>query len=171
LQRDFDIALIELGELKFDVAPFDLAGLVRDVVGGLEQSDTPRDFVVEVPDGLPAALGDEKRQSQVLHNLLSNAVKFSPAGSQVSVLVAPEDSMIRISVRDEGSGIASEDQPRLFQRLSRLDANQPGTGLGLYMAKAMVEAQGGQIQVQSKHGKGSCFSYTVPIATQESADS
>ena len=167
LQRDFDMALIELGELRYDLAPFDIAELVRDVVGGLEQADSQRDFVVDVAEGLPLALGDEKRQTQVLHNLLSNAVKFSETGSEIGVSAALDNSMVRVSVRDRGPGIPPEDQERLFQRLARLHTDKPGTGLGLYMSKAMVEAQGGQIQVESRPGEGSCFSYTVPIAPAE----
>lgn len=171
LQRDFDMALIELGELLYESAPFDLIELIKDVVDGLEQADSQRTFAVDVADGLPKALGDEKRQTQILHNLLSNAVKFSETGSQIDVAAALEGSMIRVSVRDRGPGILPEDQERLFQRLSRLDSDKPGTGLGLYMAKAMVEAQGGQISVESSIGAGSCFSYTVPIAVAEEARS
>ena len=167
LQRDFDMALIELGELRYEVAPFDLTDLVKDVVEGLEQSETQRRFVVDIANDLPPALGDEKRQTQVLHNLLSNAVKFSDDGSEIAVAALREDPMIRVSVRDKGAGIAPEDQQRLFQRLSRLASDKPGTGLGLYMAKAMVEAQGGEIQVESHLGEGSCFSYTVPIAAAD----
>ena len=164
LQRDFDLALIELGELRYEIEPFDLAALIRDISDGLEQSDTEHVFKVDIEDGLPAALGDEKRQSQILHNLLSNAVKFSGAGSEISLEAAREGPMIRVSVRDRGPGISPEDQARLFQRLSRLETSEPGTGLGLFMAKAMVEAQGGAIQLDSRPGHGSRFSYTIPVA-------
>lgn len=164
LQRDFDMALIELGELRYEIAPFDLAELVREVARSLEQSAADRVFVVEIADDLPPARADEKRQSQILHNLLSNAVKFSGPGSEVKLSVAAESTMIRVSVRDQGPGISPEDQERLFNRLARLGSTKPGTGLGLYMSKAMVEAQGGEIAVQSRVGAGSCFSYTVPVA-------
>lgn len=164
LQRDLDVSLIEQGELHYDIAPFDLAQLVRDIVGSFEQSGSDRRFVVRLPAQLPDALGDEKRQSQVLHNLLSNAVKFSPAGSTITVDVAPEDGFLKVSVADEGEGIDDKEQLKLFQRLSRLQTSAPGTGLGLYMAKAMVEAQGGAIWANSAPGAGSTFSYTVPIA-------
>lgn len=165
LQRDFDMALIELGELRYEIAPFDLPALIQDVIEGLEQSETERRFILDIAGDLPAASGDEKRQTQVLHNLLSNAVKFSDPGSEIAVSALREDSKIRVSVRDQGTGIAPEDQERLFQRLSRLETGKPGTGLGLFMAKAMVEAQGGEIWLESCVGEGSCFSYTVPVAT------
>ncbi len=164
LQRDLDVSLIEQGELRYDIAPFDLRGLVCDIVDTFEQSGSDRVLTVEMPDPLPRALGDEKRQSQILHNLLSNAVKFSPRGSTIRVEVVRTQDHIRVSVADEGEGIDDKGKLKLFQRLSRLGSSAPGTGLGLYMAKAMVEAQGGEIWADSRPGTGSRFSYTVPLA-------
>lgn len=164
LQRDLDVSLIEQGELHYDIAPFDLAQLVRDIVDSFEQSGPNRRFLVQLPAHLLAGMGDEKRQSQVLHNLLSNAVKFSPAGSTITVEVVELEGFLEVSVADEGRGIDDKDRLKLFQRLSRLETSAPGTGLGLYMAKAMVEAQGGEIWAESRPGAGSRFCYTVPIA-------
>lgn len=165
LQRDLDVSLIEQGELRYDIAPFDLCRLVRDIVESFDQSGSGRRLDVEMPPDLPSALGDERRQSQILHNLLSNAVKFSPEGSTITVEVARADDLLRVTVADQGRGIDEKGKLKLFQRLSRLESSAPGTGLGLYMAKAMVEAQGGSIWADSTPGKGSRFSYTVPIAT------
>lgn len=167
LQRDLDVALIEQGELRYDIAPFDLVRLVCDIVESFDQSGSGRKLDVQMASGLPSAIGDERRQSQILHNLLSNAVKFSPEGSTVSVDVAltEERDFLRVSVTDQGRGIDEQGRSKLFQRLSRLESSAPGTGLGLYMAKAMVEAQGGTIWADSTPGKGSRFSYTVPAAT------
>jgi PAS domain S-box-containing protein len=169
LQRDFDLALIELGELRYELEPFDLEAVVREVVDGIEQSDANRVFAIEVPPEVPEALGDSRRQSQILHNLLSNAVKFSPPGSTITVSVQPSGSMLEVAVSDEGPGIDKESQARLFQRLSRLESKAPGTGLGLYMSRAMVEAQGGEITLRSSPGQGSTFAYTVPRADGRTA--
>ena len=164
LQRDLDVSLIEQGELHYDIAPFDLSKLVCDIVDSFEQSGSERVFTVHMPETLPPALGDEKRQSQVLHNLLSNAVKFSPPGSMIGVEVVQTGDRLRVSVSDQGDGIDDKGKMKLFQRLSRLESSAPGTGLGLYMAKAMVEAQAGEIWADSAPGAGSRFCYTVPVA-------
>lgn len=167
LQRDLDVALIEQRELGYDIAPFDLGRLLCDTVATFDQSGTRRRFAVDVPERVPLALGDEDRQSQVLHNLLTNAVKFSPEGSTITVAVTPGERFLRVSVADEGTGIDEKSRLKLFHRLSRLDSSAPGTGLGLYMAKAMVEAQGGEISADSIPGSGSRFWYTVPVAPSE----
>ncbi|HJR45052.1 MAG TPA: PAS domain-containing sensor histidine kinase [Actinomycetota bacterium] len=164
LQRDLDVALIETGELHYEIEPFDLDRLVRDVLDGFEQSGAGRGFAFRSDGGLPSALGDERRQTQILHNLVSNAVKFSPEGSTVTVEVEREGGELRVTVSDEGPGIAEADLALLFKRLSRLESSEPGTGLGLYMAKSMVEAQGGRIWAESTPGRGARFTYTVPIA-------
>ena len=166
LQRDLDVSLIEQGELQYDINPFDLARLVCDIVEAFEQSETGRRLEVEMADDLPKAVGDERRQSQVLHNLLSNAVKFTPEGSTIRVSVAQRAGFLQVSVADEGDGIDEKGRGKLFKRLSRLESSAPGTGLGLYMAKAMVEAQGGEIWADSSPGHGSTFCYTVPVADQ-----
>jgi signal transduction histidine kinase len=162
LQRDFDLALIELGELRYEIEPFELDTVVREVVESIEQSEANRAFEIQTPAELPRAVGDPRRQSQILHNLLSNAVKFSPPGSTITVSIREIGPMLEVAVSDQGPGIDKEGQTRLFQRLSRLESKAPGTGLGLYMARAMVEAQGGEITLQSVPGEGSTFAYTVP---------
>ena len=164
LQRDLDIALIETGELHYEIEPFDLVRLVEDVLEGFDQSDAGRSFVFDHPPDLPQALGDVRRQTQILHNLVSNAVKFSPEGSTITVQLTRGDGDLQVTVSDQGSGISEADRALLFRRLSRLGSSQPGTGLGLYMAKSMVEAQGGRIWAESSPGAGSRFSYTVPVA-------
>lgn len=163
LQRDLDVSLIEQGELKYEIGPFDLAKQVCDIVESFDQSGSGRRLEVKMAKELPNAVGDERRQSQVLHNLLSNAVKFSPPGSTITVQVDRTGDFLQVSVADQGAGIDEKGQMKLFQRLSRLESSAPGTGLGLYMAKAMVEAQGGAIWAESAPGRGSRFCYTVPI--------
>ncbi len=164
IQRDLDVALIESGELRYESHRFDLAQLVRDAVGTFEQSETRRAFVVDAADDLPQAIGDAERQSQILFNLISNAVKFSPEGSRVAVSIVPTDDSLNVGVSDEGPGIAPSDVPRVFLRGARLDPQKPGLGLGLFIVKSMVEAQGGRVWVEGAPGGGACFKYTVPLA-------
>jgi signal transduction histidine kinase len=165
---------IESGDFTYDTRPFDVAELIYRAVGTARGANDSMRFEVSVPDGLPRALGDEARQLQILTNLLSNAAKFSARTSCVTITARREGSYLRIDVQDEGLGISEENQARLFVRFSRiesrLDPKVKGTGLGLYITKALVEGQGGSISVTSEPGIGSTFSYTVPINNRRSSD-
>lgn len=159
---------IESGQLRCDLEPFDLARLLRRTVAELEGLDNAVTLQVRVPEDLPAALGDEPRQWQVLTNLLSNAVKHSPAGGVVRVTAAREGDHLVVAVQDQGPGVDPADAERMFERFSQLEhrsSGQPaGTGLGLYICRSLVEAQGGRIWVDSRPGGGSTFRYTVRVA-------
>ena len=119
----------------------------------------------EVEPGLPAARADCDRIAQVLANLVGNAVKFTPPGGRVSVAARAEADAIVISVRDSGPGLSSEEVARVFdpywqaQRTASL-----GSGLGLKIAKAIVEAHGGSIEVESAPGEGTTFRFALPLA-------
>ena len=111
------------------------------------------------------AIGDERRTWQVLTNLLTNALKYSH-GSDVEVSVTRSGHEIVIGVRDSGPGIALEDQERIFDRFTRLpheDAT-PGSGLGLFIARSLVEAQGGTVTISSSEGEGATFWVALPAA-------
>ena len=165
LQRDLEVALIESGELAYDIERFDLGTVIEQAVNSFRGSYPDRTIELDVPEQLPDALADQRRQAQILNNLLSNAVKFSPDGTPVRLEVIPGKREIDVAVIDEGPGIAPEDQPKLFRRLERLARSEPGSGLGLFVTHAMVEAQGGRIWVESTPGRGARFAYTVPVAT------
>jgi signal transduction histidine kinase/tetratricopeptide (TPR) repeat protein len=166
------VAHIESGQFSYDVVTFDLLSIVERTVNEVEVSTPISRIRIEASVGLPSALGDPERNWQVLTNLLSNALKFSPDDTivRVRVRVDPADpSFLRIDVVDEGTGIAGEDMPRLFQKFSRIraaDASERvgGTGLGLYICQQVVEAQGGRIWAESRPREGSTFSYTVPTS-------
>jgi signal transduction histidine kinase len=164
LQRDLDAALIESGELSYDIAPLDLADTARGVVDSFRDSEPGREFVLNVDKDLPLALGDPRRHSQILYNLLSNALKFSEPDTSVTIDLRRSDGMLEVSVTDQGRGIAEADRAVLFERLARLHPGTAGSGLGLYIARSMVESQGGTMWVDSEPGKGSRFTYTAPVA-------
>lgn len=159
---------IDSGEFTVDLRPVDLGSIVASTVRQVRAS-TGRHIHFEQPTTLRAALVDEDRQIQILTNLLTNAVKFSPDGSTIRVTIDGDDDGLVVRVRDEGVGISQEDQGELFRPFSRLggpgSSGVAGTGLGLYITKALVERQGGTIRVDSVPGAGSTFAYTVRPAT------
>jgi two-component system phosphate regulon sensor histidine kinase PhoR len=115
---------------------------------------------------MPLILADAPRLEQVLVNLIHNAVKFTPRGGTIMASVRGLKGVVEFSVADNGVGISQENQQRIFERFYKADParNKSGTGLGLAIAKHLVEAHDGNIGVESKEGKGSRFSFTVPVA-------
>ena len=163
-----DISKIEAGRLVLKRATVPPAELVHQSIAAME---TPPDVAVTatVGDPIPDVYVDPDRILQALLNLLSNAAKFAPAGSTVEVAVTRDgDGFVRFSVTDHGAGISPDQMNRLFRRFQQLDASTTrrtaGTGLGLPIAKALVEEHGGRIDVSSVQGQGSTFSFTAPIA-------
>ena len=112
-------------------------------------------------------VGDERKFKQILLNLLSNAVKFTPEGGRVEVKAVMADGSVEISVNDTGVGIAPEDQETVFEEFRQVGSpytqKREGTGLGLTLTKKFVEIHGGKIWVESEVGKGSRFTFTLPI--------
>jgi signal transduction histidine kinase len=117
------------------------------------------------PEGVPCVVGERGRLIQVLSNLIGNAVKFTPPRGRISVHAQVLEEALRFSVEDTGPGIPSESLPQLFDRFWQADRRgRVGTGLGLPIAKAIVEAHGGRIWVESVLGRGATFHFTVPCA-------
>lgn len=164
LKRDIDTALIESGSLTYERRAFDLGEIVALTADAFAHSEPGRRFVRSIPSGLPPGFGDPERYTQVVENLLSNAVKFSPRESTIRIEVAEAGPELQVSVLDEGPGLEGHQRELVFRKLSRFAEGQPGTGLGLYVANSMVEAQGGRLWAEETSGPGSCFRFTVPIA-------
>ena len=115
-------------------------------------------------------MADRSRMLQVLRNLLVNAMKYSPPRSVIGLWAAAGSAEVVFGVDDEGPGIHPADQDKLFQRFSRLpmgDASVPGSGLGLYISRKIVESHGGRIWVASEVGSGSSFRFSIPLANRE----
>ena len=121
---------------------------------------------ITAPAELPAASGDERRISQVLLNLVGNAIKFTDSG-EVRIEAATVDGALEVSVSDTGPGISPADQEHIFEEFRQAEGSvaqrKGGTGLGLAIAKKIVEMHGGKIWVESEVGKGSTFTFTLPL--------
>jgi two-component system, cell cycle sensor histidine kinase PleC len=122
---------------------------------------------LELDPSVDLVQGDERRIRQVVFNLLSNAVKFTPQGGEIDVSAARVDGEVQVAVRDTGPGIGVQDQARIFEEFQQAhDSNgerPEGTGLGLALTKSLVELHGGRIWVESEPGKGSTFTFTLPV--------
>ena len=164
-----ELSLAEAGELKLVYQAEDVANLVRQAVGPWQPQLIAGEISLslDVSDNLPPVNIDWQRINQVLHNILENAVAHTPRGGTINVAASAKDKWVEISVSDTGEGIPAEDLPHIFERFYRVDKSRAratgGSGLGLTIAKRLVEAHGGTITVQSKLGEGSRFSFTLPV--------
>lgn len=161
---------LESGSIVYDIHPFDLLGVITELARDLMEADETIKLIVEGPPDLPAVVGDERRNRQILFNLISNAVKFSPPGQPIDVTVVKDGTHAKISIRDRGIGLPEDQWEAVFDKFVRLRRAQggfaaEGTGLGLYICRSMVEAQGGRIYVEHTNGPGSTFSYTLPFSS------
>jgi len=121
--------------------------------------------VTDLPPGLPPVVADRERVLQVFTNLGGNALKFTPENGRVEIRASGRGAAVEFAVRDTGPGIASEDLPHIFDRFWQAQKTaRAGAGLGLAIAKGVIEAHGGAIQVESESGRGSRFTFTLPVA-------
>jgi signal transduction histidine kinase len=170
-----DLSKIEAGRLELELAELALSDLVEGAVTLVRERAAHHGITlaVEVPRDLGPLVGDARKLKQVLLNLLSNAVKFTPDGGWVGVSARREGDGIEVTVRDTGIGIAPEDRMTVFEEFRQVgrpsDRSREGTGLGLSLAKRFVELHGGRIKVESEVGKGSAFTFTIPLRQTERA--
>lgn len=174
LIRDLlDVSSIEAGRLSIERRAEDVAPLVERTVQMFARASAERSIPIyeDVPPGLPPVLGDAARLLQVLANLVGNAVKFTEQG-RITVSAAAEGDHVVFSVTDTGPGIAGEHLPHIFERYwhAQKASRVRGSGLGLAIAKGIVEAHGGRMAVESEVGKGSKFSFAIPIARSTAAE-
>ena len=163
-----DVSRLQAGGLRLQLGSVDLPALAARVVQGIASTAPDTfEFQLRFPPSFPPVHADEDRIRMVLSNLLSNAVKYSPQGGLVRVGGWTEGDQALVYVSDNGAGIAPEDQARVFERFFRVDNSlgrqTQGAGLGLFLAREIVEAHGGQLRVESQPGRGSRFIFTLPL--------
>jgi len=167
------MARIEAGKLRIDRKPVAVETLINDMI---EQSKTALDarkVSVHVDPGVPLADADPDLVHLVIRQLLSNAVKYSPPGSPISFHVAKRNGSIVVGISDRGCGIPEADQPYIFDKFYRardVRVQIPGTGMGLTIARKIVEAHAGTMWVESQPRRGSEFFFTLPAAQEAMAE-
>jgi signal transduction histidine kinase len=170
VEQLLDLSKLESGEVPLRREEIVLAPLVSLVMSEIEVASADRDVDVrsDLPDDLPPIEADPERVHQVIFNLVDNAVRFTPEGGHVRIEAHGHNGSVEVSVVDTGVGIPPEALPRLFERFYRVDPARTredgGTGIGLAIARSVVEAHGGTIRAESEPGHGSTFTFDLPVA-------
>jgi signal transduction histidine kinase len=155
-------SLAELGRLEVAPSPIDIAPLLTAATGFLAGTTSTHTFLVDLEPGLPLVLADEHAVESVITQLLENAVKYSPAGTSVRVRAAAGRDEVEVTVSDEGIGLRSGEEERVFERFARGSTTARGTGLGLFIVQRLVEAHGGRVWARRHDGPGASFSFSLP---------
>lgn len=169
-----DSSLIDVGQLAVEPQPVRLSKLAREVVAEMQRHSEIHRLVIDIPADMPIVDVDPRRIRQVFRNLLDNAIKYSPHGGLVMIRGEARTRDVVISVSDEGVGISPEDLIPLFEKYFRVKSptgyHVAGTGLGLPVARAIVEAHGGRIWAESKVGQGTTLFFSLPCAGLSAAE-
>jgi len=167
-----DLSKVEVGKIELRLQNLNLADVINNVVQTVKPmlDDNRHKLRVSVEEELPQVRVDKSRLKQIFLNLLGNAIKFTPAGGKLDIEVSRKGDWYQVSVVDNGIGIKQEDQERIFEAFTQADTlpdgKKEGTGLGLALTKQLVELCGGKIWVESKYGKGSKFTFTLPLIVE-----
>src|SRR3989344_8890030 len=165
-----DVSRIQEGQIHLEVRPIRIEKVIEEVVDNyntlIKSSKVNVDFQI-VNGPLPEVEADQDKIKRVVMNLLSNAIKYTPAGGRIQMILEKSKHYITVSVVDSGVGIPKEDESKIFEKFFRsqnvIKLAPDGTGLGLYIAKSLVEAMGGKIGFDSEEGKGTTFHFTIPL--------
>lgn len=168
----FELSRIDAGVLRLEMEEVSLRDIVSDTISGLRHQAESKGvrLVGDVPDGLDPVLADAPRLQRLLYNLVGNALRHTPPEGTVLLSAVPTDGVLRVEVSDTGEGIPPEDLPRVFDpsftgEESRTGTEGPRAGLGLAIARGLVEAHGGEIRAESVPGRGARFSFTIRRAS------
>ncbi|GAA0728788.1 sensor histidine kinase [Sphingomonas japonica] len=160
-----DLDAVERPDFRLDPEPIDLADVARRAAGLLSVRASQKGVRIDRPDfeAVLPARGDFRRALQIVVNLIGNAVRYSPQDAAVMIELAQDGDHAALTVTDEGKGIASEDHARIFDKFGRVDPSEPGgSGLGLYIARRLARAMGGDLTVASAPGQGASFTLRLP---------
>ncbi len=168
-----DVSRIEAGRIRLEIQDVQMQDVINDVIESVQnQIKTKKlNLQVEIVKDLPELRADFNRMVQIVTNLVSNAYKYTPEGGSIMVMAGPyngaEEPGIAVTVKDTGYGISKEDQAKLFTNFFRSSdqhiRDEPGTGLGLSITKKMIETHGGELTFESEYGRGSSFTFTLPL--------
>jgi len=167
-----DLSKVEAGKIELKMRALNLTAVIADVVRSVKPmlDGNKHELAVGVEEGLPQVCADKSRLRQIFFNLLNNATKFTPPRGRIAIQASREDDWCQVSVVDNGLGIEKEVQERIFEIFTRSatlpDGKKEGTGLGLALTRQFVEIMGGRIWLESEYGKGSRFTFTLPLATE-----
>jgi signal transduction histidine kinase len=158
------MAAIDRGVAGIARERLDLGSLTAEIVGRHRPSATEKGIVLAHAASSGLVRGDRRQLGRVVTNLVGNAVKYTPGGGRIDVAVTSTASNVMLSVQDTGYGVPADDVARLFTKYARFHRDRaiPGTGLGLYLSKAIVEAHGGSVRATSELGRGSIFTVQLP---------
>lgn len=162
-----DVSRIQTGNIELHKLPFEFDKMVKETVEAIQSASSNHEIKITGSSGIIVA-ADESHIIQVLNNLLSNAIKYAPDAEKVHVHISKVSEYVKVSVKDEGMGISLEDQKKIFERFFRAGEIQqrfPGMGIGLYICEQIIKNHNGTLWVESEKGKGSTFSFTLPINT------
>jgi len=166
VDKTLETTRLETGRFPLDFDLADLTTIIRGVIARMPP-DPAHPLTTDAPEDPVPVWADEDRLGEVIENLLSNAAKYSPRGGAVALRMRLADDAVTVSVQDRGLGIAPDDLARLFRPFSRIrnpgTAGISGSGLGLYICDSIVRAHGGRLWAESEPGKGSVFSFTIPV--------
>jgi K+-sensing histidine kinase KdpD len=167
VQDVLNAAQIESGEIGINVEPISIFHTIHQVVEQFQTRTSDREVTVQEKPGMPLVLADSLRISEVLVNLLDNADKYTAQNKEISIDVRADQTEVSVAVRDFGSGIPLRDINHLFEKFYRTDSSDSqsayGYGLGLYVCRYLVEAQGGRIWVENHIDGGAVFTFTLPV--------
>jgi len=163
-----DLSKIEAGRMELELTDFDLPTALDSALTLVRERAGRRGVTLEstVDERLGEVGADERKVRQVVLNLLSNAIKFTPEGGRIEVRAVPVDGSVEVSISDTGVGIAPEDQEAVFEEFRQVgtaERKAEGTGLGLTLCRKFIELHGGRIWVQSEVGRGSTFTFRLPV--------
>jgi signal transduction histidine kinase len=166
-----DLSKIEAGQFTLQMSDYSLSGIVESVVSATESLSQAKNLhvAIDVPQSLPRGYGDEQRLTQVLLNLVGNAIKFTDSGT-IHIGATAADGEFNVAVRDTGPGVPEANRQSIFEEFQQVDSSSTrrkgGSGLGLSIARRIVELHGGRMYVESEVGVGSTFGFILPICSK-----
>ncbi len=166
-----ELSRLEEGQIKMEMESVEVAEMVSLAIGPLQLQLKEKNITLteDIPENLPEVFVDATKATWILTNLVGNAIRYTPRGGEIAIAATHRKNKVYISVTDSGAGIPENYHEKIFEKFTQVKgrANVGGAGLGLAIAKEIVEAHGGRIWVESRVNEGACFTFTLPIKPKE----